>query len=140
MAMESFGGSKQRMLSEINVTPLVDVMLVLLIIFMVTTPLLEQGIAVNLPQTVPSALQPDQKQITLTLTKKKELFLAQQKIQLSELSQRLKLLVAADVRREVFVRADENVPYGFVAQVMAEMRMSGIQRIGLVTIPLSGKP
>lgn len=137
MALSPRSSRGREMLSEINVTPLVDVMLVLLIIFMVTTPLLEQGIPINLPQTVTTALEPDQKQVTVTLTKTKELYLAKEKISLLLLPEKLKMLISLDPRREIFVRADKEVPYGFVAEVMAEMRTVGITRIGLVTIPLS---
>lgn len=127
-------------LSEINVTPLVDVMLVLLIIFMITTPLLEQGVPIDLPQTKTTSIDPSERQMVLVITKNKDLFLGKQKIKYAELEQTLALAIKGKKRREVFIRADKEVQYGFVAEVMALIKSSGITRIGLVTEPLPLHP
>lgn len=124
-------------MSEINVTPLVDVMLVLLIIFMVTTPLLESGIEVNLPKTASGPLNTaDDSQLILAITKDKSIFLNKTKLPFKNLRQKLHAIYSNKTKRELFVRADQSVPYGFVAQVMAEIRLSGVEAVGLVTEPL----
>lgn len=124
-------------ISEINVTPLVDVMLVLLIIFMVTTPLLESGIEVNLPKAASGPLNTsDDSQLILAITKDKSIFLNKTKLQFKNLRQKLHAIYSNKSKRELYVRADQSVPYGFVAQVMAEIRLSGVEAIGLVTEPL----
>ncbi|MBI4041802.1 MAG: protein TolR [Deltaproteobacteria bacterium] len=135
MAFES-QHNHNRMMSEINVTPLVDVMLVLLIIFMVTTPLMEQGIPIDLPQTKTTAIDPSEKQMVLVITKNRDLFLGEEKIKFDQLEKKLAIALAKTNRREVFVRADKSVTYGLVAEVMARIKSAGITRLGLVTEPL----
>lgn len=124
-------------MSEINVTPLVDVMLVLLIIFMVTTPLLESGIDVNLPKTAtgPLVLEEDG-QIILAITKDQTIYINKTKSSFSKLRGKLSAIYRERPNKQIYVRADEKVPYGFVAQVMSEIRLSGINGIGLITEPL----
>jgi len=124
----------QTPLSEINVTPLVDVMLVLLIIFMVTAPMMQQGIDLNLPQEVASTIDPSQERLIITLARNERLYLNERRIDLPELEQTLRQ--ASGVTREVFLRADKDVPYGSVVKLMAVIKQAGIERLGIVTTPV----
>lgn len=128
--------NRHPVMSEINVTPFVDVMLVLLIIFMITTPLLEQGIPIDLPQTKTTSLEPTETQMLIEITKNEDVFLGKQKHSLRTLEKALTQALKKSRRRELFIRADRSVPYGFVAKVMAVVKNSGITRVGLVTEPL----
>ncbi len=136
MAFQTDNHNRGSVMSEINVTPLVDVMLVLLIIFMITTPLLEQGIPIDLPQTKTTSLDPTEKQMVLEITKNKDIFMNKKKLGLQTLENDLLSSLKNTKRREVFIRADRSVSYGFVAEVMAVIKGAGITRIGLVTEPL----
>jgi biopolymer transport protein TolR len=129
-------GDNGSFMGDINVTPMVDVMLVLLIIFMVATPLMEQGIPIDLPQTKTTAIDPSEKQMVLVITKNKEVFLGKKKLTRKTLERELVKALRKTKRREVYIRADKVVPYGFVAETMAFVKSSGITRIGLVTEPL----
>jgi len=136
VGMSTGNGDRRAVMSEINVTPMVDVMLVLLIIFMITTPLLEQGIPLDLPQTKTTSLDPTEKQMLLEITKNRDIFMNKKKLTLRSLEKDLLKALKGRKRREVFIRADKSVPYGFVAKVMAVVRAAGITRLGLVTEPL----
>ncbi|OGQ16959.1 MAG: protein TolR [Deltaproteobacteria bacterium RIFCSPHIGHO2_02_FULL_40_11] len=129
-------GNNRSVMGDINVTPLVDVMLVLLIIFMITTPLMEQGIPIDLPQTKTTSIDPSEKQMVLVITKNKDVFLGKEKLQSKDLEKKLVEALGNIKRREVFIRADRSVEYGFVAEIMARVKSAGITRIGLVTEPL----
>jgi len=126
-------GSKP--LSEINVTPLVDVILVLLIIFMVTAPMLQMGIDVNLPKIKAKTIDVTEEKVVLTIKAKEEIFINNYRATLSDLKSKLESIFASRIDREVFMRADEQVPYGFVVKVMAEVRKAGIDRLGMITEP-----
>ena len=119
-------------MSEINVTPFVDVMLVLLVIFMVTAPLLQQGIDVNLPQAKGKDLPPEER-ITLTVKKDGVIFMNDNPVSLEEMRRKLKAI--SKLNPNVFLRADKKVPYGFVVQVMGEVKESGIEKLGMITEP-----
>jgi biopolymer transport protein TolR len=121
-------------LSEINVTPLVDVMLVLLIIFMVTAPMMQQGIDINLPQEVAGQIDPSQERFIITLAKNERMYLNDRRIDLPELEHTLRQ--ASGVTREVFLRADKDIPYGLVVKLMAVIKQAGIERVGIVTVPV----
>jgi len=121
---------RKRALSEINVTPLVDVMLVLLIIFMVTAPLLQQGIDVNLPQAKGKELSPTER-VIITIKKDGKIYLDKTAVTLKSLIAKL----SKSKNKEVFLRADKDVPYGVVVTVMGELREIGIERLGMVTEP-----
>jgi len=122
-------------LAEINVTPLVDVMLVLLIVFMVSAPLMQQGVQVDLPKTRAGSLNESQDSLVISVTKKKELAMNGKTIDLGTLGTRLEAIAAAKPDVQVLIQGDQNVPYGFVAQVMSEVKRAKIHRVGLVTSP-----
>ncbi|HPD56868.1 MAG TPA: protein TolR [Smithellaceae bacterium] len=125
-------------MSEINVTPFVDVMLVLLIIFMVTAPMLSMGIDVNLPKVKSKSVDVTEEKLVLTITETREIYLNKNKMQLGELYYKLEAIFANRIDREVFLRADRSVPYGFVVQVMSEVRKAGVDKLGLITEPPEG--
>lgn len=128
-----------RLLSEINVTPFVDVMLVLLIIFMVTAPMMQEGVDVNLPQAKGKSLPTKERRMTITITSKKEVYLNDRKVELANLEDRLKKVFQDRVNKELFLKADKVVPYGFVVKTMAYIRNAGIDQLGMVTVPLEKK-
>jgi biopolymer transport protein TolR len=137
MAMQT-GGSSQNggMLSEINVTPFVDVMLVLLIIFMVTAPMMTQGIDVNLPHASAPAIPAEEERLMVTVTQDRKIFINEYPVELDGLGSKLSTIYQNQNRRQgVFLRADEKIPYGFVVQVMGVIREAGIEQIGMVTEP-----
>ncbi len=122
-------------MAEINVTPLVDVVLVLLIIFMVTAPMLQMGIDVNLPKAKSQNVEVNEEKVILTIDSAKEIFINKTKIPLTELGGRLEGVYAGRMDRDIYMRADRAVPYGFVVQVMAEVRKAGIDKLGMITEP-----
>ena len=122
-------------MAEINVTPLVDVMLVLLIIFMVTAPMLSMGIDVNLPRVKSNSVDVAEEKLVLTISESKEIFLNKTRMPLGELTPKLEAIFANRIDREIFLRADKNVPYGFVVEVMAEVRKAGVDKLGMITEP-----
>jgi biopolymer transport protein TolR len=122
-------------MAEINVTPLVDVMLVLLIIFMVTAPMLSMGIDVNLPRVKSKSVDVTEEKLVLTISETKEIFLNKTKLPLGELNSKLEAIFANRIDREIFLRADKNVPYGFVVEVMSEVRKAGVDKLGMITEP-----
>ncbi len=130
MALDSKQGSA---LHEINMIPLVDVMLVLLIIFMVTAPLLQQGVDVSLPAVNAPELPLQEDQFVVTITKERKVYLNRAPLTLSQLGAKLQALYQDRSRKEVFLRSDKDVPYGFVVEVMGLIRKSGIGRVGMVT-------
>lgn len=119
---------RRQALSEINVTPFVDVMLVLLIIFMVTAPLLQQGIDVNLPQAKGKELTPAER-IVITIKKDGKIYLNKTGTSINELKSKL----ASMSDRDVFLKADKDVSYGIVIEVMGELREIGIEKLGMIT-------
>jgi biopolymer transport protein TolR len=122
-------------MAEINVTPLVDVMLVLLIIFMVTAPMLSMGIDVNLPRVKSKSVDVTEEKLVLTVNEAKEIYLNKTKMQLGEINSKLEAIFSNRIDREVFLRADKNVPYGFVVEVMSEVRKAGVDKLGMITEP-----
>ncbi|MGB5217955.1 MAG: protein TolR [Smithella sp.] len=125
----------EKPLAEINVTPLVDVMLVLLIIFMVTAPMLSMGIDVNLPKVQSKSIDVAEEKLVLTISESKEIYLNKTKLQLGELNPKLEAIFSNRIDRELFLRADKSVPYGFVVEVMSEVRKSGVDKLGMITEP-----
>ncbi|MBW1982637.1 MAG: protein TolR [Deltaproteobacteria bacterium] len=137
--MDVGSGGNRKLLADINVTPLVDVMLVLLIIFMVTAPMMMQGVDVNLPKTTTGPIHTEEERLVITVKANHEIYLNEYKISLDSLERKLKSIFQNRKEKAVFLRADRSVPYGDVVQVMAAVRRSGIQRIGMVTEPLPEK-
>ena len=133
--MTPFGGRK-RFMSEINVTPFVDVMLVLLIIFMVTAPMMMQGVEVNLPKVTTKNIKTSDEPLILTITKKRMLHIENRTVDLDGLETKLKAIFKYRKNKEILLRADKDVPYGFVIQVMAKVKRAGINKLGMVTEPL----
>lgn len=136
------GGSSQQddFVSEINVTPFVDVMLVLLIIFMITAPMMTEGLDVDLPKVETSEVLPTENDhVILTIKADTRLFLDEYETTLLDLPSVLKINVE-EMNRQLFVRADENVPYGMVMKVMGAIRGSGIEDVGLVTVSAGASP
>jgi biopolymer transport protein TolR len=132
-------GGDRKLMSEINVTPLVDVMLVLLIIFMVAAPMMMQGMDVQLPQTQAKTIQAQEERLVITLTKKQEIFINEYRVSREELQEKLKALYQNKKEGEVFLRADRSLPYGFVVQVMSDIKTAGIEKLGMVTEPVDDK-
>jgi biopolymer transport protein TolR len=135
MAFNTNGNNRQLM-SEINVTPLVDVMLVLLIIFMVAAPMMTQGVDVNLPKTEAKNIKTSDEPLILTVNSKKEIFLESHKIPLENLGVKIQKIFENRRKKEVLLRADKDIPYGFVMNVIASVKKAGIEKLGMVTEPL----
>jgi biopolymer transport protein TolR len=132
----AFGsGESGQVISDINVTPLVDVMLVLLVIFMVTAPILQQGVAVNLPHAAGDVLPADERQLVVSIDPQGRVFLNDEQYTSERLAAELTQLAAVDPKRRLYVRADAGVPYGQVIETLAAVRQAGISRVGLITEP-----
>jgi biopolymer transport protein TolR len=130
-------GSTHRPLSEINVTPFVDVMLVLLIIFMVTAPMMQQGIDVDLPETTTQPLRVRDEPLILTVQKNGKYYLARKEIPEAELRAKLEAIFAGQDRKEIFLRADQDAAYKWVVKALAAAREAGATKLGMVTEPES---
>ncbi len=128
------GNSTGATMSEINVTPMVDVMLVLLVIFMITAPMLQQGIDVELPKEGGKSL-PVGQTLIVTLTTKEQVFLNKQRMSLAKLEGELRRMPAPQKRQEIYLRADEGVAYGAVMKIIAAIKRAGFERLGMVTEP-----
>jgi biopolymer transport protein TolR len=137
MAMGGQNGNRSVM-AEINVTPLVDVMLVLLVIFMVTAPMMQQGVQVNLPKADTRAMTPAEESVVVSVDKGGKLFIGKDEVAAGDLRNRLTTMFAGRTKKEVFLKADAGVPYGEVVRTMADIKGAGIERLGMVTEP-SGK-
>ena len=138
MAFGNTNGSK-RLVSEINVTPLVDVMLVLLIIFMVTAPMMTQGVDVDLPETTAKPLRQKEEPLLVTIKKDGQIYFNDIKLDQSLLKQQLSVLSKADHEKPIFLKADKLVPYGLVVSVMADIKDSGFDKLGMITQPADTK-
>jgi biopolymer transport protein TolR len=126
-------------LSEINVTPLVDVMLVLLIVFMVSAPMMNQGIQVDLPKTQAQTLNDAQEPLVLVVKANRQILINEKPIEPGTLHSKLLSIAQSRPNAEVFIQADQGLPYGVIATVMAEVKRAKIQRVGLVTEPGESK-
>jgi biopolymer transport protein TolR len=137
MAMD---GSSQRdatTIAQINVTPLVDVMLVLLVIFMVTAPIIQQGVQVNLPQAKAGAIPGTEELLVVTIAKNGKIYLNDNPLTLAELGDKLRAIRRLQTDKQVYLRADQDVRYGLVMKAVAEIKQAGIERLGMVTRPSS---
>lgn len=131
------GKGHNRMLSEINITPLVDVALVLLIVFMITAPLLQQGLPVNLPEAAAPALKRTKTDVIVTIQGDGKIYIGDDKIVIpdDELKARLLAIFQAKVQKDLFIKADKNVLYGKVIRIMSLAKKAGVDRIGMITQP-----
>ena len=136
----SMGGNNDRLMSEINVTPLVDVMLVLLIIFMVTAPMMMQGVDVALPETTSEPLSADKEHLVITIDPNGQIYINEFQVSLDVLGSKLSKILEGKPDKEAYLRADKNIPYGSVVRVMAEIKSAGVDKLGMVTVPLDNKP
>ncbi|MFL5318681.1 MAG: protein TolR [Myxococcaceae bacterium] len=136
MAMGGGKGAPGRTtMNEINVTPMVDVMLVLLIIFMVTAPLIQQGVKVNLPPAKAAPVEANEKKIVLSIDASQRVFIGDAEVALAELETKLKTNAKAQTDKEIYLHADRTIPYGVVVEVMAAAQRAGIANVGMITDP-----
>lgn len=135
--MGPIGNNKGRraVVAEINVTPLVDVMLVLLIIFMVTAPMMTQGLEVELPEATTKALRQQEEPLVVTITKEGEVSLKKEKMSSAALQERLRSMPPEVKKEGIYLRADKNVPYGVVTLTMADIHAAGFDKLGMITVP-----
>ncbi len=135
MAFTAANGRTQTSLSDINITPLVDVVLVLLIIFMVTAPVLQSGIEVNVPKTR-TVKEITEERMVISIDKQQRVFMGNDAVNINEIGNKLRQKVRDPSRQFIFVRADEDVPFGAFATVMDAVKSSGITNVSIVTQPL----
>ena len=129
------GGSGDRFMSDINVTPFVDVMLVLLVIFMVTAPMMMHGLDISLPETTAEPLETEKENLIITIDKNNQVFINDYKVTVDFLKEKLAKILEGRTDREVFLKADKDISYGAVVQVMAEIKGAGVEKLGMVTEP-----
>lgn len=125
-----------RLMSDINVTPFVDVMLVLLIIFMVTAPMMMQGVDVALPEATAKPLVAQKDNLVITVNKEQQIHINDFAVEVDYLRDKLSKILENRSSRDVYFRADKDVPYGFVVNVMAEIKAAGVEKLGMVTVPV----
>jgi len=129
------GGKGDGFMSEINVTPFVDVMLVLLIIFMVTAPMMIQGVSVSLPEAAAGPLTADEDNLIVIIKESGQLYINDVNVTDGDLRLKLQKIIAGRTDREVYLKADKNITYGKVVKVMFEIKAAGIDKLGMVTLP-----
>jgi biopolymer transport protein TolR len=137
MAMDGASQRDATTIAQINVTPLVDVMLVLLVIFMVTAPIIQQGVQVNLPQAKAGAIPGTEELLVVTIAKSGKVYLNDNPMTLAELGNKLRAIRKLQADKQVYLRADQDVRYGLVMKAVAEIKQAGIERVGMVTRPSS---
>jgi biopolymer transport protein TolR len=135
MAMDTASQRDSTTISQINVTPLVDVMLVLLVIFMVTAPIIQQGVQVNLPQAKAGAIPGTEELLVVTIAKNGKIYLNDNPMSVAELGEKLRAIRKLQSDKQVYLRADQDVRYGLVMKTIAEIKQAGIERLGMVTRP-----
>ena len=131
----TLGGNNDRLMSDINVTPFVDVMLVLLIIFMVTAPMMIQGVDVALPEVTSEPLESKTEPLIISIDKENQVYINDFNVKLDFLQEKLGKILKGRSDRVVYLRADKSIPYGVVVLVMSEIRGAGIEKLGMVTEP-----
>lgn len=125
-----------RLMSDINIVPFVDVMMVLLVIFMVTAPMMTQGVDVNLPEATAMPMESQKENLVVTIDKEQQIHINDFAVEADYLRDKLANILQNRPDREVYLKADKEVPYGIVAKVMAEMKAAGVEKLGMVTIPI----
>ncbi len=138
MAFTSNSGQTRTSLAEINISPLVDVVLVLLVIFMITAPVLQSGIEVSVPKTR-TVKEITEQRLVVTIDRSQQVFLDDQPVNIHELAQKLRQRGADPAHQVIYLRADEQVPFGAFATVMDAVKQSGISNVSIVTQPLEAK-
>ncbi|MCG2829477.1 MAG: protein TolR [Desulfobacteraceae bacterium] len=133
----ALGGNNNSFMSDINVTPFVDVMLVLLIIFMVTAPMMIEGVNVSLPEATSEPLPAEQDQLIITIDKNNQIYINDYQVTLYFLREKLIKILDGRVGQEVYLKADKNISYGTVVRVMSEIKGAGIEKLGMVTEPIT---
>ena len=128
-------GSGRRAMTDINVTPLVDVMLVLLIIFMVTAPLIQSGVKVDLPRASAQQMEHQEEKLVLTITRDRRVFLGNSEIPPADLEKKLSSNARIQKEKELYLHADRSLPYGQVVEIMAVARRAGVESLGMITEP-----
>jgi biopolymer transport protein TolR len=131
----AIGSGSDRLMSDINVTPFVDVMLVLLIIFMVTAPMMVQGVDVALPEVSAKSIETESENLTVTIDRDANIYINDFQVRMDFLREKLEKILAGKTDSEVFFRADKDVAYGIVVGVMAEIKAAGVDKLGMVTDP-----
>lgn len=131
------GDKSNGFMSEINVTPFVDVMLVLLIIFMVTAPMMTQGVDVSLPEATAEALPSDTEQLMVSVDDQEQVFINDIQVTVEALGEKLQRILSGRDDRQVYLKADKNISYGTVVRIMSEIKLAGVEKLGMVTLPLT---
>lgn len=131
------GGNHSSLMSDINVTPFVDVMLVLLIIFMVTAPMMMEGVNVSLPEATTKPLVSEKKPLIVNIDSENRIFINDFKVTVDGLGEKLNKILDGRKDREVYLKADKDISYGMVVRVMSEIKEAGVEKLGMVTIPIS---
>ena len=129
------GGKNSDLMSDINVTPFVDVMLVLLIIFMVTAPMMIQGLDVDLPEATAKPLDSEKEHLVITINKEQQIYINDYQVTVESLRDKLIKIIQGRKDRDVYLKADRSIPYGIVVQVMAEIKAAGVEQLGMITDP-----
>lgn len=135
MAFDDSSSDSNGAIASINVTPLVDVMLVLLVIFMVTAPILQQGVSVSLPRVKAAPLPGEERQLVVTVDPRGQVYLNDAPVRLDELGAKLTAILRLQPQKQVYLRVDQNVRYGEVMRVIAAVKGAGVERLGMVTEP-----
>jgi biopolymer transport protein TolR len=135
MAFGGGDGGARRAMTDINVTPLVDVMLVLLIIFMVTAPLIQSGVKVDLPKASAQQMEHSEEKLVLTITRDRRIFLGDAEIRGDQLEKKLATNARIQKDKELYLHADRSLPYGQVVEIMAVARRAGVESLGMITDP-----
>ena len=131
------GGPSDGFMSDINVTPFVDVMLVLLIIFMVTAPMMMEGVNVDLPETTAAPIESKTEPLVVSIDKDGQVFIGDFKADRAIFQDKLKKVIEARRDNTVYLKADKMIPYGVVVQIMSDIRAAGVERLGMVTLPVN---
>ena len=129
------GSGDNQFMSDINVTPFVDVMLVLLIIFMVTAPMMVQGVNVDLPKATAKALKSNEEQLIVTVDLEGNVFINEQAVKVAGLAPKLRAILEHFENKNVYLKADKKVPYGIVVNVMSKIKQAGVDSLGMITLP-----
>lgn len=129
------GGGNDQLMSEINVTPFVDVMLVLLIIFMVSAPMMVEGVDVNLPRASAAPLQTDEENLVISIQSNNQVYLNDQVIDIQFLTEKLQKILENVEKRDIYLKADKDIAYGTVVDVMSKVKAAGVTSLGMITLP-----